>query len=149
MTLRNRLLPLLVVVAVVTTTLTLVAASQAKPRECSQPPGEAIVEAGLGRIKVSGRLSKGDIRVVKKFRTVTLVSQCTTRRQEGNTQNLEQVLDAAVSMGPYMYFAALWGGGGLTVRGFVTEPTAQKLTSLGGGPFQMDTRNLNVFETPS
>jgi hypothetical protein len=145
MTIRNRWLVAVTCLVVAATTLVSAAHAEASS-ECGEPPREAIVETGLGRINASGRLSKTDIGVVKKIRRARLVPRCTTRRQEGNTQNLEEVLRMAESIGPYHYFIAQWGGGGLTVRGFVTESTAKKLLSLGGGPFPVDARGLHVVQ---
>lgn len=147
MTFRSRWLNALVVLTMMVATASVATTSQATTRsECGEPPGEAIVEAGLGRINVSGRLSRRDIQIVKKIRAARLVPKCTIRRQGGDTENLEEVLHAAESIAPYSYFIAMWGGGGLTVHGFVTESTASKLISLGGGPFPIDSRGLNVLK---
>ena len=128
-----------VVVAVVPMFL---APSQAKTKsECGDPPGEVIVEAGLGRTNVSGPLSNKDLAIVKQARA-RLVPRCTTRREQGDTPNLEEVLRTASGLEAYQYFAAVWGGGGLTVRGFVSKMAANRLTALRGPQFPMDTLSL-------
>ena len=132
---------------------------QCPPSAFIAPDGDLRVELGRGRIAFAGRVGLMDEATLRmelaavldangalKGRPVCLSLRTQDRPADYVTGSIPDVIEALSQVSGSAVFRAMWGGGGMTVVGWMKHDDKVIIERLRSGAFPVDAGGVGLFE---
>ena len=127
-----------------------VSASQTCGSDQSVSDGDLALDASTDGIFLHGSVDRAtaeEVRSTLDQLTGNKRVVCDLIRVGGPKRTIDQVaIRTLVDLDVNDQFTARWGGGGLTVRGWVSKKSLERIRSLGTATFPVDVRSVGVLD---